>query len=76
MTDVWCVLMLVPEDLVANGMPLIKAINLIIVILYTQDIIPADVEALMNEDQVEMDVTNLGEAELTGEGEEPSHNGE
>lgn len=41
-----------------------------------QDIIPADVEALMNEDQIEVGVTNLGEAELTGEGEEPSHNGE
>lgn len=30
----------------------------------------------MNEDQVEMGVANLGEAELTEEGEEPSHNGE
>ena len=43
---------------------------------HTQDIIPADVEALMNEDQIEVGVANLGEVELSGEGEEPSHNGE
>ena len=30
----------------------------------------------MNEDQMEVGVTNLGEEGLTGEGEEPSHNGE